>query len=119
LIAVSSDLSHFLDRGSAEAIDADTARRIETLDAQSLEGRRACGFLPVKGALKIAAERDMRASGLHLATSADAGADASRVVGYGAFALEYAASARLQDADRELLLSPRRRRNAASRRRRP
>ena len=47
----------------------------------------------------------MRASGLHLATSADAGADASRVVGYGAFAFEYAASARLAEADRERLLS--------------
>jgi AmmeMemoRadiSam system protein B/AmmeMemoRadiSam system protein A len=104
-IAVSSDLSHFLDRRAAETIDADTARRIETLDASALEGRRACGFLPIKGALEIAAERDMRASGLHLATSADVGADASRVVGYGAFAFEYSASARLQDADRELLLS--------------
>ena len=57
------------------------------------------------GALAIAAERDLRVSGLHLATSADVGADASRVVGYGAFAFEYAASARLNDADRGLLLS--------------
>ena len=104
-VAVSSDLSHFLDRRAAETIDADTARRIETLDAASLEGRRACGYLPLKGALAIAAECDMRASSLHLATSADVGADASRVVGYGAFALEYAASAQLQDADREILLS--------------
>ena len=47
----------------------------------------------------------MRVSGLHLATSADVGADASRVVGYGAFAFEYSASARLAEADRELLLS--------------
>ena len=105
VVAVSSDLSHFLDRASAEAIDADTARRIETLDAPSLDGRRACGFLPIKGALEIAADRDLRASGLHLATSADAGGDASRVVGYGAFAFEYSASARVGEADRELLLS--------------
>jgi MEMO1 family protein len=105
VVAVSSDLSHFLDQRSAQAIDSDTARRIETLDAAALDGRRACGFLPIKGALEIAAERDMRASGLHLATSADVGADASRVVGYGAFALEYAASARLAEADRERLLS--------------
>jgi MEMO1 family protein len=104
-VAVSSDLSHFLDRRAAETIDAATARRIETLDAPSLDGRMACGFLPIKGALEIAAERDMRISGLHLATSADVGADASRVVGYGAFAFEYSASARLEDADRELLLS--------------
>ena len=68
-------------------------------------GAGACGFLPIKGALEIAAERDLRASRLHLATSADVGADASRVVGYGAFALEYAGSARLMDADRARLLS--------------
>jgi MEMO1 family protein len=105
VIAVSSDLTHFLDHKSAQSIDADTARLIETLDAQSLDGRRACGFLPIKGALEIAAERDLRVSRLHLATSADVGADASRVVGYGAFALEYAASARLMDADRARLLS--------------
>jgi MEMO1 family protein len=105
VIAVSSDLSHFLDQRRAGATDSDTARRIETLDAAALDGRRACGFLPVKAALQIAAERDMRATGLHLATSADAGADASRVVGYGAFALEYAASARLAESDRERLLS--------------
>jgi AmmeMemoRadiSam system protein B/AmmeMemoRadiSam system protein A len=105
VVAVSSDLSHFLDRGRAESIDSDTRRRIETLDAAALDGRRACGFLAVKAALEIAAERDMRGTGLHLATSADVGADASRVVGYGAFALEYAASARLAEADRERLLS--------------
>ena len=105
VVAISSDLSHFLDQTSAQSIDSDTGRRIETLDAAALDGRRACGFLPIKGALEIAAERDMRVSGLHLATSADVGADASRVVGYGAFALEYAASARLADTDRERLLS--------------
>ena len=104
-IAVSSDLSHFLDRERAKSIDADTARLIETLDAQSLQGRRACGFLPIKGALEIAVERDLRVSRLHLATSADAGAGATRVVGYGAFGLEYAASAQLAEADREQLLS--------------
>jgi MEMO1 family protein len=105
VIAVSSDLSHFHDQSSAQAIDSGTARLIETLDASSIDGHRACGFLAIKAALAIAAERDMRATGLHLATSADVGADASRVVGYGAFALEYAASARLAEADRERLLS--------------
>ena len=104
-IAISSDLSHFLEQARARAIDDDTAHRIETLDVGALEGRRACGYLPIGGALAVAAERDLRVSALHLATSADVGADASRVVGYGAFALEYAASARLDDADRALLLS--------------
>ena len=104
-IAISSDLSHFLEQANARAVDADTARFIERLDVDSLEGRRACGYLPIGGALTIAAERDLRVSGLHLATSADVGADASRVVGYGAFAMEYAASARLEEADRALLIS--------------
>jgi len=105
VIAVSSDLSHFLDKASAEAIDSETARLIEVLNGAALGGQRACGFLPIMGALEIAAERDLRASGLHLATSADAGAGTSSVVGYGAFALEYAASARLSDVDRHVLLS--------------
>ncbi len=105
VIAISSDLSHFLQQAQARAIDDDTARRIEGLDLRALEGRRACGYLPLGGALTIATERDLRVSSLHLATSADAGADASRVVGYGAFAMEYAASARLDAADRTLLLS--------------
>ena len=104
-IAVSSDLSHFLDRYSAGQIDSDTARRIERLDANALGSERACGFLPIMGALEIAAERDLRVSSLHLATSADVGADASRVVGYGAFAFEYAASARLGEPDRAALLA--------------
>jgi AmmeMemoRadiSam system protein B/AmmeMemoRadiSam system protein A len=105
VVSISSDLSHFLDQESARAIDDDTARRIETLDADALEGRRACGYLPIAGALAIAGERDMRVSGLHLATSADVGADAQRVVGYGAFGMEYAASARLPEPDRALLLN--------------
>ncbi len=105
VIAISSDLSHFLEQANARAVDTDTARMIELLEVGSLEGRRACGYLPIGGALTLAAERDLRVSALHLATSADVGADASRVVGYGAFAMEYAASARLEEADRALLLS--------------
>src|SRR6202044_2917811 len=53
VVAVSSDLSHFLDQRSAESIDSDTGRRIETLDAAALDGRRACGFVAIKAALHI------------------------------------------------------------------
>jgi AmmeMemoRadiSam system protein B/AmmeMemoRadiSam system protein A len=105
VVSVSSDLSHFLDQRSARAIDDDTARRIETLDADALDGRRACGHLPLGAALRLAAECDLRVSGLHLATSADVGANPRSVVGYGAFAFEYAASARLPEADRTFVLS--------------
>ncbi len=105
VISISSDLSHFLDQARAAAIDGDTARRIETYDAAAMSGERACGFLPISGALQLADERDLRISALHLATSGDVTADRSRVVGYGAFAFEYAASARLADADRAKLLA--------------
>ena len=104
VISLSSDLSHFLDRPTADGLDRDTARRIETLDATALDGRRACGHRIVAGALKLATERDLRVTTLRLATSADVGGDPGRVVGYGAFALEQAASARLRDADRAFLL---------------
>ena len=105
VIAVSSDLSHFLDRTSAETIDADTARRIETLDARSLDGPRACGFLPIKGALRFAAERDMRVSGLHLATSADVGRRRVASRRLWRFRLRILRLGAVADADRELLLS--------------
>ena len=105
VIAVSSDLSHFLDRGAPNrSMPTPPGASRRSTPPRSMAAGLAASW-PIKGALEIAAERDMRASGLHLATSADVGADASRVVGYGAFALEYAASARLAEADRERLLS--------------
>ena len=42
VIAISSDLSHFLEQARARAIDDDTARRIETLDAA--RARRPAGL---------------------------------------------------------------------------
>ncbi len=104
VISISSDLSHYLDRASCDRLDRDTAARIERLDRGALEGRRACGHRILAGALKLAGERDLRVTALQLANSADVGADPSRVVGYGAFAFEQAASARLVEADRRFLL---------------
>jgi MEMO1 family protein len=49
VVAVSSDLSHFLDQVSAQSIDSDTGRRIETLDAAALDGRRAAGSWQSRG----------------------------------------------------------------------
>ena len=48
---------------AAVEMDAETARRIEIFDAPAMSGARACGFLPIYGALEIAAERDLRVSG--------------------------------------------------------
>lgn len=104
VIALSSDLSHYLDLATATRLDQETARRIEALDVGGLDGHRACGHRILAGALRVAAARDLRVTALRLATSHEVLADASRVVGYGAFAMEPAASAHLTGDDRRMLL---------------
>jgi AmmeMemoRadiSam system protein B/AmmeMemoRadiSam system protein A len=97
LILVSSDLSHFQGYDSARGTDAATAKLIERHKAGALDGQFACGYLPIAGLLRRAAELDMRATTLSLRNSGDSAGDRDRVVGYGAFALEYADRARLPD----------------------
>jgi MEMO1 family protein len=84
---VSTDLSHYLDQGAARDRDAHTAEAVLTRDADSVRSGDACGEHPLRGLLCHAARRDLAVELLQLATSADAGADPRRVVGYGAFAL--------------------------------
>ncbi len=103
-IAISSDLSHYLDLTTATGMDRETARRIETCDPAGLDGNRACGHRIVAGALRLAEARDLRITTLGLTTSQPVTGDAQRVVGYGAFAFEAAASARLTEADGRLLV---------------
>lgn len=103
LIAISSDLSHYHDLAKATALDRATAAKIETLNA-SITAVDACGYRPLAAVLQLAAEWDLRPTTLHLSTSAETSGDASKVVGYGAFGFEYAASARIGDADRAMLL---------------
>ena len=105
VIAISSDLSHFHDQKTAVGLDNETARRIETYDAPAMNAQRACGFLGIMGALQLASQRDLRISALHLMNSGDVTGDGARVVGYGAFAFEYAASARIAEGDRVQLLA--------------
>jgi AmmeMemoRadiSam system protein B/AmmeMemoRadiSam system protein A len=104
LIVVSSDLSHFHDQATAQAIDAETAGSIEALRSEKINGHGACGHRALAGVLDQARRRDLRATALDLRTSADTRGNPERVVGYGAFALEYAYSARLPDADRQRLV---------------
>lgn len=104
VIVISSDLSHFLTQPDAQRRDRATSARIEDLAGEGLTAADACGFRPLAAALRIAASHDMRVTTLALATSADAGGDPERVVGYGGWAFEYAARARLADADRRQIL---------------
>ena len=85
LVVVSSDLSHYLSQWQAERLDLQTAEQIVSLDAEGLNSRSACGVHALRGLIVWAARTGLHATCLDLRTSADAGGDPDRVVGYGAF----------------------------------
>lgn len=87
LFVLSSDLSHFLTLGNARTHDEETARLIETGGWASLTPQHACGARAVAGYLASDHARGTRAVRLAMANSADVTGDASRTVGYGAWAL--------------------------------
>ncbi len=103
LIVVSSDLSHYLPYDEARHIDLKTARAIEQLKPEAIGQEQACGRYPLYGLIACAKAHDLRLTRLALCNSGDTAGDKSRTVGYGAWALEYAASARLNEADRAIL----------------
>jgi len=87
LIVVSSDLSHYHDYWTARALDSETSQWIESLRWQALTGERACGYVGIRGLLKLAARREYRVRTLDLRSSGDTAGDQSQVVGYGAYAI--------------------------------
>jgi AmmeMemoRadiSam system protein B len=86
LILVSSDLSHYHDYATARRLDADTTRRIETLDADALDEGAACGRNAIRGLLVSARRHDLRVHTLDVRNSGDTAGGADRVVGYGSYA---------------------------------
>lgn len=85
LLAVSSDLSHFLSDDEARLRDEETARAIEALEPEGIDSRDACGHTAVRALLTLARERSWQAKRLVLCNSGDVTGDHSRVVGYGAW----------------------------------
>lgn len=104
LMIVSSDLSHYLDDGEARARDGETARLIERLEAGQLGPERACGWSALRGFLAAARARDLRPTRRALFNAAESGAEPGRVVGYGAWSFEPAATAQLPETHRAILL---------------
>lgn len=86
LIVISSDLSHYLEYDAARALDQQTCRAIETLDAQAIGDAQACGRMPVKGLLEMAHRRGLSVETLDLRNSGDTAGPRNQVVGYGAWA---------------------------------
>ena len=84
-LVVSSDLSHFLGYKAAQERDRATARAIEALEWEELEGEQACGCRPIRGLLRAAREHGLRGRTVDLRNSGDTAGRRDRVVGYGAF----------------------------------
>ena len=88
LLAVSSDLSHFLPYEKAMAKDRQTLERILKLDADALARMPdcACGREPIRVLLELAQRFQWRPHLLHYSNSGDTAGDKRRVVGYAAIA---------------------------------
>lgn len=84
-VVVSSDLSHYLPYERAREVDRETAEAILALDADALDGDRACGHAAVAGLLEVARRRGLTAELLDLRSSGDTRGPRGEVVGYGAF----------------------------------
>lgn len=86
LIVISSDLSHFLDYDTANALDKATCKAIETFNGDAIDYEQACGRNPIKGLLAATQAHPLTIKTLGMCNSGDATGDKSRVVGYGAWA---------------------------------
>lgn len=87
LIVVSSDLSHYYDYETAQALDRHTARAIEECSPGSIRPEHACGRVALRGLLHHLGGGRASAATLDLRNSGDTAGSRNRVVGYGAFAL--------------------------------
>ncbi|MAN80589.1 MAG: extradiol dioxygenase [Rhodospirillaceae bacterium] len=85
LIVVSSDLSHYLDYDSAQAIDRRTCRAIEALAPEQISTHGACGRFSLGGLLKLAKAKGMTVETVDLRNSGDTAGPRDRVVGYGSW----------------------------------
>lgn len=86
LIVISSDLSHYHDYATAQAMDRATSEAIVGLHPEQLGYEDACGRIPVAGLLRLARQRGLKGELLDLRNSGDTAGDKQRVVGYGAYA---------------------------------
>lgn len=85
LIVISSDLSHFLPYGTAQAVDRDTVKNMMQLNS-SITHHQACGAAPVNGLLQAARQHHLQPELLGLCNSGDTAGDKGHVVGYAALA---------------------------------
>lgn len=87
LVIASTDLSHYLTDADARSRDARTIEAVLGLRPDGIGSGSACGAQALRGLLAWARRTGLSPSLLSYRTSADAGGDPHRVVGYAAFAL--------------------------------
>lgn len=85
LLAISSDLSHFLPYATAQQVDGDTCRRILAFDTR-IHPEQACGAHAINGLLLAARRHGLQPQLIECCNSGDTAGDRERVVGYAAFA---------------------------------
>ena len=85
LIIVSSDLSHYYDYSTANALDRATAEAITQLAPELIDDDKACGGIGVRALLKVAKKKGLKAYCIDLRNSGDIAKSYDQVVGYGAF----------------------------------
>jgi AmmeMemoRadiSam system protein B len=85
LIVVSSDLSHYQNYDTAQALDHQTTRAIERLDAAHIGPKQACGSTAIQGLLCVAQRRGLGAQTIDVRNSGDTAGPRNEVVGYGAY----------------------------------
>lgn len=87
LVAVSTDLSHFLDYDTARDVDEKTRRAVEALRPNEIGPDDACGHVSLLALLETASKQEASAVTLDMRNSGDGPGDRNRVVGYGAWAV--------------------------------
>jgi AmmeMemoRadiSam system protein B len=85
LVVISSDLSHYLDYGTARDLDERTSRAVEDLRPEDIGYDQACGRIPLSGLLLEARRHGLSATTLDLRNSGDTAGPRNQVVGYGAY----------------------------------
>lgn len=86
VVAVSSDLSHYLPYDECKQVDAKTTEAIENLNINGLDHDSACGRLAICGLLKVARNKGLEVKTIDVCNSGDTAGNKTSVVGYGAWA---------------------------------
>ncbi len=87
LIVVSSDLSHYHSYEEAQRRDAATSNAIVAKHSD-IQSDMACGAAPINGLMRSEGAQSLQVRLLDVRNSGDTSGDHTRVVGYGAYALE-------------------------------